>query len=133
MSFYNVRWFTTVKDGKYVVNGPKDETYSFDTQWAADEMRRFCQALERQDFDLDYSTVKLTSTNGSTTSYISTYFKLNDHTFLEQNSCGNVTKFDLPFLVVLWFKTTSLYKTVAKLSTFIKKLPVRLWRGWNEN
>lgn len=128
MSFYNVRWFTTVKDGKYVVKGPKDETYSFDTQWAADEMRRFCQALERQDFVLDYSTMSLI-TEGMSSSNISSYVKLNGHIVLQQDNYGNVSKFDLPFLVVVWFKTTSAYKVIQ----FIKKLPVRLWRGWNEN
>lgn len=41
MSFYNVRWFTTVKDGKYVVKGPKDETYSFETQWTVVEEQKY--------------------------------------------------------------------------------------------
>lgn len=129
-NFYTVRWFVSYDNDKYMVKGPNNEKYTFTTDWAANEMRRFCQALERQGF----GEVTSVSLNGATTSntMLGTTIKLGAKEVVRFDMNGNVIVFDVPAMIGFWFRTTGFYKNVVKLFQWDhKRFLNRLWKGWD--
>lgn len=123
-------WFLSYDNGKYVVKGSNDERYVFATDWAANEMLRFCKALERQRF----GEVTSVSLNGATTSNMAfgATVKLGAKEVVRLDMNGNVIVFDVPAMIRFWFRTTDFYKNVVKLfQCDYKQFLNRLWKGWD--
>lgn len=97
------------------------ELYEFQTEWAAESHARFCNRLENDGRVISFAQPWIVNHSICISQSNEFEFRQSGREVICINQDGEIKTFDLPYLIWIWVKTTSLAKGLRAF-----------WYGWGK-
>lgn len=129
------RWIAVTREGKWFagrLGTPIDDAAKFATQWAAEAHARFCNRIDRIQYECEQQLAGISPVTKSDwtfiydgavgSSHIANEFRSGGHVYARFVD-GQLVDLDLPYLVCIWLRSTPLIRGIKKGSK-------AFWYGW---